>query len=139
MLQRIHQTYRIQYMKEVALARIIDDNTFATLKTKLTANQIQIVTSLQKDHDFFRTLFVFVLFFFSLFLASPHFPFFLSPSFINQNSFALCRFEELKDQNTPPPQQKRILLLLQELFTMASRCLDPQERADFYKSVFFFI
>ena len=46
-------------MKEVALARIIDDNTFATLKTKLTANQIQIVTSLQKDGDFFRTLFVF--------------------------------------------------------------------------------
>lgn len=56
-LQKIHQTYRLSYLKDVMLARIIDDPTYTMLNSFIFFHQIDIVQHLQQDQHFIRALF----------------------------------------------------------------------------------
>eukprot|EP01137_Pigoraptor_chileana_P021816 Opistho-2@85989 len=53
-ISRIHQTFRVQYIKDVVLPRILDDSTFASLNSLIFFNHIDIVRRL-KDNDAFLT------------------------------------------------------------------------------------
>ena len=55
--KKIHHTYRLQYLKDVVLARILDDPTFSVLNSLIFFNQVDIVTHLQNNAAFLRELF----------------------------------------------------------------------------------
>eukprot|EP00898_Chlorokybus_atmophyticus_P008624 jgi/Chlat1/8763/Chrsp90S08124 len=54
---KIHQTYRIGYIKDVILPRVLDDGTFATLNSLMLFNNVEVVTALQSDPKFLVELF----------------------------------------------------------------------------------
>jgi protein phosphatase-4 regulatory subunit 3 len=56
-LSKIHQTYRIGYIKDVILPRVLDDQTFATMNSIILFNNVSVVTSLQNDSAFLSELF----------------------------------------------------------------------------------
>ncbi|RWA03438.1 hypothetical protein EKO27_g11667 [Xylaria grammica] len=56
-LKKIHQTYRLQYLKDVVLARILDDNTFSVLNSLIFFNQVDIVTHVHSNSPFLGELF----------------------------------------------------------------------------------
>lgn len=62
--RKIHQTYRLQYLKDVVLARILDDPTFSVLNSLIFFNQVDIVQHLQSNASFLNELFG---------IFSPHF------------------------------------------------------------------
>lgn len=39
---KIHQTYRMGYLKDVVLPRVLDDSTFATLSSLMLFNNIEV-------------------------------------------------------------------------------------------------
>lgn len=55
--KKIHYTYRLLYLKDVVLARILDDPTFSVLNSLIFFHQVDIVNHLQANHDFLRELF----------------------------------------------------------------------------------
>lgn len=55
--RKIHQTYRLQYLKDVVLARILDDPTFSVLNSLIFFNQVDIVQHLQSNAGFLGELF----------------------------------------------------------------------------------
>ncbi|KAI9158303.1 hypothetical protein HJFPF1_06295 [Paramyrothecium foliicola] len=55
--RKIHQTYRLQYLKDVVLARILDDPTFSVLNSLIFFNQVDIVQHLQSNASFLSELF----------------------------------------------------------------------------------
>ena len=55
--QKIHQTYRLQYLKDVVLARILDDPTFSVLNSLIFFNQVDILQHLQSNASFLGELF----------------------------------------------------------------------------------
>jgi protein phosphatase-4 regulatory subunit 3 len=55
--RKIHQTYRLQYLKDVVLARILDDPTFSVLNSLIFFNQVDIVQHLQANANFLNELF----------------------------------------------------------------------------------
>ncbi|EPS45663.1 hypothetical protein H072_362 [Dactylellina haptotyla CBS 200.50] len=55
--KKIHQTYRLQYLKDVVLARILDDPTFSVLNSLIFFNQVDIVQHLQNNGGFLKALF----------------------------------------------------------------------------------
>ncbi|OLN88175.1 hypothetical protein CCHL11_00500 [Colletotrichum chlorophyti] len=55
--KKIHQTYRLQYLKDVVLARILDDPTFSVLNSLIFFNQVDIVQHLQGNGGFLNELF----------------------------------------------------------------------------------
>ena len=55
--EKIHQTYRIQYLKDVVLARSLDDQTFSTLHSFIVFNQMEIVSHLKSDQKYLRQMF----------------------------------------------------------------------------------
>ncbi|KAL0950186.1 hypothetical protein HGRIS_010179 [Hohenbuehelia grisea] len=52
--RKIHHTYRLQFLKDVVLARVLDDSTFNVLSSCIIFNQIDIITHVQSDHRFLR-------------------------------------------------------------------------------------
>lgn len=56
LVTKIHQTFRIQYLKDVVLARTLDDATFGTLNSFIFFNNVEIVTSIQNDTRFLTQL-----------------------------------------------------------------------------------
>ncbi|KTW28309.1 uncharacterized protein T551_02728 [Pneumocystis jirovecii RU7] len=54
---KIHQTFRLQYLKDVVLARVIDDLTFSILNTLIFFNQVDIVQHFQHNDEFLKELF----------------------------------------------------------------------------------
>lgn len=56
-IQKIHQTYRLQYLKDVVLARILDDPTFSVLNSLIFFNQVDILQHLQANSGFLSDLF----------------------------------------------------------------------------------
>jgi protein phosphatase-4 regulatory subunit 3 len=54
---KIHATYRLQYLKDVVLARILDDPTFSVLNSLIFFNQVDIVQHLQTNPAFLKELF----------------------------------------------------------------------------------
>jgi protein phosphatase-4 regulatory subunit 3 len=55
--RKIHHTYRLQYLKDVVLARILDDPTFSVLNGLIFFNQVEIVQHLQTNAAFLKELF----------------------------------------------------------------------------------
>ncbi|CZT04636.1 related to pleiotropic drug resistance control protein PDR6 [Rhynchosporium graminicola] len=55
--KKIHATYRLQYLKDVVLARILDDPTFSVLNSLIFYNQVDIVAHLQTNPVFLKELF----------------------------------------------------------------------------------
>jgi protein phosphatase-4 regulatory subunit 3 len=55
--QKIHYTYRLQYLKDVVLARILDDPTFSVLNSLIFFNQVEIVQHVQSNPAFLEELF----------------------------------------------------------------------------------
>ncbi|EGE07198.1 DUF625 domain-containing protein [Trichophyton equinum CBS 127.97] len=56
-LRRIRHTWRLQYLKDVVLARILDDPTFSVLNSLIFFNQVDIVQHLQTNTAFLCELF----------------------------------------------------------------------------------
>ncbi|KAG6845446.1 hypothetical protein H0H87_009354 [Tephrocybe sp. NHM501043] len=54
--RKIHHTYRLQFLKDVVLARALDDSTFNVLNSCIIFNQIDIITHVQADHTFLREI-----------------------------------------------------------------------------------
>ncbi|KAF1812630.1 DUF625-domain-containing protein [Eremomyces bilateralis CBS 781.70] len=55
--RKIHHTYRLQYLKDVVLARILDDTTFTVLNGLIFFHQVDIVQHLQGNVPFLKELF----------------------------------------------------------------------------------
>ncbi|KDB35190.1 hypothetical protein H112_03093 [Trichophyton rubrum D6] len=56
-LRKIRHTWRLQYLKDVVLARILDDPTFSVLNSLIFFNQVDIVQHLQTNTAFLCELF----------------------------------------------------------------------------------
>ncbi|EEH17742.2 hypothetical protein PABG_00305 [Paracoccidioides brasiliensis Pb03] len=56
-LRKIRHTWRLQYLKDVVLARILDDPTFSVLNSLIFFNQVDIVQHLQSNTHFLHELF----------------------------------------------------------------------------------
>ncbi|XP_024373629.1 uncharacterized protein [Physcomitrium patens] len=56
-LSKIHQTYRIGYIKDVILPRVLDDATYATINSIMLFNNVSVVTALHNDPAFLSELF----------------------------------------------------------------------------------
>ncbi|CAM0957651.1 unnamed protein product [Alopecurus aequalis] len=56
-VSKIHQTYRIRYIKDVILPKVLDEATRETLNTIIQANNVFIVSSLKNDDYFIQDLF----------------------------------------------------------------------------------
>lgn len=57
LLSKIHQTYRISYIKDVILPRVLDESTLATLNSIIHNNNGAVVSSLKDDNAFIQELF----------------------------------------------------------------------------------
>ncbi|KAL8698459.1 MAG: hypothetical protein Q9224_001839 [Gallowayella concinna] len=55
--KKIHSTWRLLYLKDVVLARILDDPTFSVLNSLIFFNQVDIVSHLQGNAAFLEELF----------------------------------------------------------------------------------
>lgn len=55
--RKIRSTWRLQYLKDVVLARILDDPTFSVLNSLIFFNQMEIVNHIQANGPFLRDLF----------------------------------------------------------------------------------
>ena len=55
--KKIHYTYRLQYLKDVVLARILDDPTFSVLNSLIFFHQVDIVNHIQSNGPFLTELF----------------------------------------------------------------------------------
>lgn len=56
-LAKIHQTYRIEYIKDVILPNVLDNPTFASINSMILANNVAVVSALQEDTSFLKKLF----------------------------------------------------------------------------------
>ncbi|XXG80467.1 hypothetical protein AAC387_Pa09g1325 [Persea americana] len=56
-LSKIHQTYRVRYIKDVILPRVLDEPTIANLNTIIHANNTAVVFLLKHDGTFIQQLF----------------------------------------------------------------------------------
>jgi protein phosphatase 4 regulatory subunit 3 len=55
--KKIHTVYRLQYLKDVVLARILDDPTFSILNGLIFFQQVDIVQHIQSNPSFLKELF----------------------------------------------------------------------------------
>ena len=55
--RKIHFTYRLQYLKDVVLARILDDPTFSVLNSLIFFNQVEIVQHIQSNIPYLNKIF----------------------------------------------------------------------------------
>ncbi|OBT64232.1 hypothetical protein VE03_06864 [Pseudogymnoascus sp. 23342-1-I1] len=55
--RKIHHTYRLQYLKDVALARVLDDPTFSILNSLIFYYQVDIIQHIQGNPAFLNDLF----------------------------------------------------------------------------------
>nr|XP_048321450.1 serine/threonine-protein phosphatase 4 regulatory subunit 3-like isoform X2 [Ziziphus jujuba var. spinosa] len=56
-LSKIHQTYRVGYLKDVVLARVLDEATVANLNSIIHANNAIVISLLKDDSTFIQELF----------------------------------------------------------------------------------
>jgi protein phosphatase-4 regulatory subunit 3 len=54
---KIHYTYRLQYLKDVVLARILDDPTYSVLNSLIFYHQVDIVNHIAANSSFLKDLF----------------------------------------------------------------------------------
>lgn len=58
MLPKIHQSFYLQYMKDVALVTSIDDITSSTIASMIFVNNVQVVTHLTSDSAWLASMYV---------------------------------------------------------------------------------
>ncbi|XP_022723135.1 serine/threonine-protein phosphatase 4 regulatory subunit 3-like isoform X2 [Durio zibethinus] len=56
-LSKIHQTYRVGYLKDVVLARVLDEATVASLNSIIHSNNAFVISLLKDDSTFIQELF----------------------------------------------------------------------------------
>ncbi|KAK0547392.1 Platinum sensitivity protein [Tilletia horrida] len=56
-VRKIHQTYRLLYLKDVILARVLDDPTFSILNSFVFYNQVDIINYCISNEEFLNELF----------------------------------------------------------------------------------
>ncbi|KAL4312578.1 hypothetical protein GQ457_01G030080 [Hibiscus cannabinus] len=56
-LSKIHQTYRVGYLKDVVLARVLDEATVASLNSIIHSNNALVISLLKDDSTFIQELF----------------------------------------------------------------------------------
>jgi len=115
LVKKIHQTFRLQYLKDVVLPRTLDDSTFATINSFIFFNNIDIVTCIQKDTRFLTKLFERIVFQIRKWQDNDRIPL-PEPSTIS----------DLRDS----------MSLLQEICNL-SRNLQPTNRASFVQTLLF--
>jgi len=54
---KIHQNFRLQYLKDVVLPRLLDDQTFTTINSIIFFNNVTIVSQLTSNAEFINELF----------------------------------------------------------------------------------
>ncbi|KAF8559134.1 DUF625-domain-containing protein [Imleria badia] len=54
--KKVHHTYRLQFLKDVVLARALDDSTFNVLNSCIIFNQIDIINHIQNDSVFLHDI-----------------------------------------------------------------------------------
>jgi len=112
LVSKIHQTYKIQYIKDVILPRYLDDPTFATLNSILFFNNVEIVSIIQNDEAFLSELF--------------------------QRLEAEILEEKAKKENKDKEQKsstvKDLISFIQELCNLAKN-LQAQSRLAFYQTL----
>jgi protein phosphatase 4 regulatory subunit 3 len=52
--RKIHQTYRLQFLKDVVLTRVLEDSTFTVLNSCIIFNQIDLINHFTSDETFLR-------------------------------------------------------------------------------------
>eukprot|EP00931_Biecheleriopsis_adriatica_P029344 TRINITY_DN17437_c0_g1_i2.p1 TRINITY_DN17437_c0_g1~~TRINITY_DN17437_c0_g1_i2.p1 ORF type:complete len:972 (+),score=252.14 TRINITY_DN17437_c0_g1_i2:51-2966(+) len=57
MLERIHLNYRLQYLKDFVLARVLDDSAFASLTQLININNTVLLNHLSKSENLMKQLF----------------------------------------------------------------------------------
>ncbi|KAK4052875.1 Platinum sensitivity protein [Microbotryomycetes sp. JL221] len=57
LLAKIHQTHRLHYLKDVVLARVLEDSTFSMLNSAIYFNEVEIVQEIGSDAQFLAELF----------------------------------------------------------------------------------
>lgn len=57
---KIHATWRLTYLKDVVLARMLDDPTFGILNSLIFFNQVDIITYLQETPEYLTELFALI-------------------------------------------------------------------------------
>jgi len=57
LLVKIHQCFRLQYVKDVVLPRALDDPTFGTINSLIFINNVEIVDAIQRDDKFLNIVF----------------------------------------------------------------------------------
>jgi protein phosphatase-4 regulatory subunit 3 len=117
---KIHQTYRLKYLKDVVLARILDDPTFSVLNSYIYFNEVDIVIALRDDKTFLTELF-------AIFPNPPSEPVIGPQLPSKEDSAAESSFE-------PTEQQRDGVFFLQQFCSMAKN-LQPQHRVAFYRSL----
>lgn len=120
-LKKIHQTFRIQYLKDVILPRLLDDMTFATINSIIYFNNVEIVDHLYKDTTFLTELYVRH---FRLLSVTTH----RNTALTSPCNF--CRFSKFK--TATKEELVDLLGFLQEFCSLAKNLQIPQQR-DFYQ------
>lgn len=54
--RKIHHAYRLLFLKDVVLVRVLDDSTFNVLNSCIIFNQIDIITYVQQDPGFLSSI-----------------------------------------------------------------------------------
>ncbi|KAK4704487.1 protein phosphatase 4 regulatory subunit 3, partial [Phenoliferia sp. Uapishka_3] len=57
LLAKIHQTHRLHYLKDVVLARVLEDSTFSMLNSAIYFNEVDIVNEVATDPVLLKELF----------------------------------------------------------------------------------
>ncbi|GAA5999884.1 Psy2p [Rhodotorula paludigena] len=57
LLAKIHQTHRLHYLKDVVLARILEDSTFSMLNSAIYFNEVDIVNEIAGERELMREVF----------------------------------------------------------------------------------
>ncbi|KAJ1946742.1 Platinum sensitivity protein, partial [Linderina macrospora] len=57
MESKIHQTFRLQYLKDIVLPRILDEGTLTIINSLIFFNHIEIANYFQQNHAFLKELF----------------------------------------------------------------------------------
>lgn len=56
-VDKIHQSFQVQYLKDTVLPRVLDDSTFNSLNFFINSNNIAIATAIKDDDAFLTNLF----------------------------------------------------------------------------------
>lgn len=129
---KIHLTYRLQYFKDIILARIMDDSTFSIINSMLFFNQVEIVQYLHGHDEFMRELF-------GIFTdvsvpprahsSSPIIGPSLPPSMLNDRSTS-----DLVDTQETIDRKIDTILFIQQMCSMAKHLQAPS-RINFFRSL----